>query len=180
MALILSFILLPPCCLAKGTLKTGLWVPYLCQEVLVCTTRSAGPRLGNPDHPVLSAFRPSLGEGTGKATGTVTGRINTEYRTKPLLPSALWSKPEAEEALSGRETEGLRVPKVASMHRTSVLAVSRGWTWSWGQGDIGQWHQAGVRAPAAAQPVSSSWAEYPQDIPLVEAQLSGTCGQMVT
>lgn len=60
------------------------------------------------------------------------------------------------------------------------MAASRGWTWSWSQGDIGQWHQAGVRAPAAAQPVSSSGAEYPQDIPLVEAQLSGACGQMVT
>lgn len=65
------------------------------------------------------------------------------------------------------------------MQRTSVLAVSRSWTWSWGQGHVGQRHQASVRATAAAQPVSSGWPQHSEDISLVEAQLSGACGQMV-
>jgi hypothetical protein len=54
-----------------------------------------------------------------------------------------------------------RIPEATSMHRTSVLAVSRAWTWSWGQSHVGQRHQASVRATAAAQPVSSSWTQHP-------------------
>lgn len=73
----------------------------------------------------------------------------------------------------------MRVPEATSMHRTSVLAVSTSWTWSWGQGHVGQRHQASVRATAAAQPVSSGWPQHSKDISLVEAQLSGACGQMV-
>lgn len=73
----------------------------------------------------------------------------------------------------------VRVPEATSMHRASVLAASRGWTWSWGQSHIGQRHQASVRATAAAQPVSSGWPQHPQDVSLVEAQLSRACGQMV-
>lgn len=73
----------------------------------------------------------------------------------------------------------MRVPEATSMHRASVLAASRGWTWSWGQRHVGQRHQASVGATAAAQPVSSSWPQHSQDISLAEAQLSWACGQMV-
>ena len=65
------------------------------------------------------------------------------------------------------------------MHRASVLAASRAWTWSWGQSHVGQGHQAGVRAAAAAQPVCPGWPQHPQGVSLVEAQLSRACGQMV-
>lgn len=73
----------------------------------------------------------------------------------------------------------VRVPEAASMHRASVLAASRAWTWSWGQSHVGQGHQAGVRAAAAAQPVRPGWPQHPQGVSLAEAQLSRTCGQMV-
>lgn len=73
----------------------------------------------------------------------------------------------------------VRVPEATSMHRASVLAASRAWTWSWGQSHVGQGHQAGVRAAAAAQPVRPGWPQHPQGVSLAEAQLSRTCGQMV-
>ena len=73
----------------------------------------------------------------------------------------------------------VRVPEAASMHRASVLAASRAWTWSWGQSHVGQGHQAGVRAAAAAQPVCPSWPQHPQGVSLAEAQLSRARGQMV-
>lgn len=65
------------------------------------------------------------------------------------------------------------------MHRASVLAASRAWTWSWGQSHVGQGHQAGVRAAAAAQPVCPGRPQHPQGVSLAEAQLSRACGQMV-
>lgn len=73
---------------------------------------------------------------------------------------SLWPSQRAWEGLSGSKSGVMRVPEATSMHRASVLAASRGWTWSWGQGHIGQRHQAGVRATAAAQPVSSSWPQH--------------------
>ena len=96
-----------------------------------------------------------------------------------LLVCSLWPSQRAWEGLSGSELGIMRVPEATNMHRASVLAASRGWTWSWGQGHIGQWHQAGVGAAATAQPVSSSWPQHPEDISLVEAQLSRACGQMM-